>query len=419
LSAGAHRGRLLAAAAGLCALATAVGAQTLPMPAPLAERPRDTDPTARLLDPALPPPPPWEYALGAGLGWDSDVSFPAPDGEAQLTLVPQGGVARRFRGPHSELRATAAGRWNGSRDRAELRRYYADLSLDGRYSASSATSWTAGASYGVGYTDSARLLQEQGVLLPLVKARSSMGALGVSHKLGTRATLQAGGRFRQVDFDGSGLIDGTSVRGTMGIARQLSTRSTAEIGYALEDVTDQAGSFYVTHFASVQWARVVSLRSAVLLEAGASYTPDAIRAGLRDKGGFFGGISVDRQMTRSRLTLFVRREVTPAFGTGVSRQATRAGLNTTVALGRAWELRLSGTHVQPDRARVVETAAVPTDDASAAVGRRIGRRVEVSAEARYRRGATPPLPAVSAFQAGLFLTLLTPSGRAIAPGPDR
>jgi hypothetical protein len=80
-------------------------------------------------------------------------------------------------------------------------------------------------------------------------------------------------------------------------------------------------------------------------------------------------------------------------------------------MGRDWELRVLAGHVQPESPGA-ESAAASSDDAFVTLGRRLGRRLEVSGEARYRRrGATGALAAVEAFQAGLFLTLLTPHAR--------
>jgi hypothetical protein len=216
------------------------------------------------------------------------------------------------------------------------------------------------------------------------------------------------------------LIDGSSVRGSVGLERQIGNRSTAAIEYSLECVRpDLAGTSHLTHFGSLQWTRVLSQRSALLLEGGASDTPDAARAGLDRKATFFGGASFTRRVRRSSLTLFVRREVAPAFGTGVSRLELRGGLRASIPMGRDWELRMLASHVQPDDAVAAQGAGAMSDDAFAALGRRLGRRFELSGEARYRRrGATGSLPAIDAFRAGLFLTLLTPSGRALAPGPE-
>ena len=47
-------------------------------------------------------------------------------------------------------------------------------------------------------------------------------------------------------------------------------------------------------------------------------------------------------------------------------------------------------------------------------------RLELSGDVLYRRrGATQSLPAIESFQAGLFLTLLSPSVRASEPEPGR
>src|SRR6185436_10312379 len=148
---------------------------------------------------------------------------------------------------------------------------------------------------------------------------------------------------------------------------------------------------------------------------GGSVTPDAARAGLERKGHFFGGASLRRTVKRSSLTLFLRREVTPAFGLGVSRQELRTGLGTTIPFGRAWELRAAATHVLPQGGSV-ESASGASGDAFATLVRRLGRRLELSAEARYRRrGALGTVPMVESFQAGVFVTIPTASGAALVP----
>jgi putative beta-barrel porin BBP2 len=399
------RSPLPGAAMGLLVLTTRLAAQTLPMPASPQPVPEAVPETAR--------PRPWEYALGAGVGWDGNMDFLVPDGPSGLAVVPRGGLARIFSGPRAQLRASAAGSWTGHAGREERRRYDADLSLEGRYDPSPATQWRGSASYGLGYSDSSTILQQQGVSVPVVRTRSLAGALGLSRRTGARGSLRLDGRFYRTEFDSPGLIDGSSLRGTVGLERRLGSRSTAAVEYSLEHVRpDQEGSSHLTHFGSFQWTRVLSQRSVLLLEAGASYTPDAARAGLDSSQGFFGGASFTRQLRRSTLTLFVRREVAPAFGTSVSRLALRTGLQASVPMGRAWELRMLALHIEPESTRDAELADARSDDAFMAVSRRVGRRLEVSAEARYRRrGATEALPAVAAFRAGLFVTVLGPSGR--------
>lgn len=427
--------RGLVAAAGLLVLTTRLTAQTVPMP-PLPPEPApEPAPTPSPSGPQTGPPPPpeptlapararprpWEYALGAGVGWDSNIDFLVPNGPSGVAVVPRGGLARAFWGPRGQLRATAAGRWAGYPEQSELNRSYADFSLDGDYRSAPGTDWRANASYGFGYSDSSRILVDQGVLLPLVKTRSLTVELGLTQRTGARTALRIDARYYRTTFDSPGLIDGESARGTIGLERQLSPRSTAALRYAVEDVlSDQSGRSYLTHFGSLQWTRSLSLRSALLLEGGASYTPDAARAGLEQKESFFGGASFSRRVKRSSFTLFVRREVAPAFGIGTSRLELRVGLAATVPMGRDWETRITASHARPDTPPAAERVYAASDDAFLVIARRLGRRLELSGEARYRRrGAASTIPEIEGFQAGLFLTLLSPSGRAIAPGPGR
>jgi hypothetical protein len=157
----------------------------------------------------------------------------------------------------------------------------------------------------------------------------------------------------------------------------------------------------------------------LLLEAGASYTPNAAQAGLERQESFFGGASLSRRVKRSSVSAFVRREVAPAFGTGLSRLELRVGLDANIPMGRAWELRMLARHIQPETPEGAERVFASGGDAFAALGRRLGRRLEISAEGRYRRrGATSASPMIQAYQAGLFVTVLTPAGRSI-PTPGR
>ena len=127
------------------ALATPVAAQTRPMPAlppeaveaapdlGVPERPRD-----------------WEYALGLGAGWDSNIDFLVPDGPSGASLLPRGGLARIFSGPHGRLRAIAAGGWTGYPELRPLSRHYGEAGLDGHYRPSPTTYWHANVSRGFG-----------------------------------------------------------------------------------------------------------------------------------------------------------------------------------------------------------------------------------------------------------------------------
>jgi hypothetical protein len=425
--------RLAAAAAGLVLPTPRLTAQTLPVPvlppapSPQPEpspSPAGTQPVpARAEAPDAPTSTrarPWEYVLGLSVSWDGNIDFLGPDGPSGVAVVPRGGLTRVFSTPRGQWRATLAAGGIDYPDDSGPRRYYGDLGVDGGYRSSPSTEWRASASYGVGYSDSSRILLEQGVSLPIVKTRSLAGALGVSRKTGPRTSLRIDGRFYRTEFDSSSLVDGASARVTIGLERQLDTRDTATIGYSLEDVLSGQKSSYATHFASLQWTRLLSARSALLVEGGGSYTPDALRAALEQKGSFFGGASYTRQVRGSSVTLFLRREVTPAFGIGLSRVALRSGVRAGVPIGRAWQLRINTTHVRPDNPGGGGTVYASSDEAFAAVGRRLGRRFELTIDGRYRRrGATSAAPSISAFDAGLFLTLTSLSSGGIVLTPTR
>jgi hypothetical protein len=402
--------RALAGLAAALVLDARLLAQTLPVPALPADGALAAEPRR---------PPPWEYALGLGTGYDSNIDFLVPDGPRGALFLPRGALARVLASPRGRLRLTAAGGWTAYPQEGELGRYQAEGRIDGSWRSSPATTWRADARHGAGHTDSSPILLAQGVSLPVVRMRSTAAALGV-RKEGTATAFRADARYHRAAFDSGALIDGRSLRGTLALERALGSRNTGALEYALESVlSDAEGRSYRTHFASLQWTRLLSPRSALLVEAGASYTPDAARAGLERREGFFGGASFNRQVGRAGLTLFVRREVTPAFGLGVSRLETRAGLGTTAPVGRDWELQIMASHVRPDAVAGGRPYGV-TDDAFVSLGRRLGRRLEVSAEARYRRrGAARTLPEVQAVQASVFVTVLSPSGRALLPAAGR
>jgi hypothetical protein len=416
------RPRLLGSALGLLLFATRLTAQTMPVPSLPAPSP-ESEATAAPTRPGPSPyleafetpgrPQPWEYAVALGAGWNSNIDFDAARLRSGASVTPQGGLARVFSSSHGQLRAAASGRWTEYPDDKDLRGYYGDFGLEGHYALRRTSVW-GNASYGIGDSATSQILIEQGVALPRVKMRSQAGTLGLSRALGRWTSVRLDGRFYRTEFDSATFVDGESVRGGIGLERQLGARSTAGIGYSFEHTAAaRPGGTYLTHYASLQWTRTLSRRSGLLLEAGGSYTPDAARAELEHEAGFFGGASFTRQVRRSTVILFVRREVAPAFGLGISRLTLRSGLRLNVPLGRNWGFRLDASHVQPQASTASPRLDATSDDAYVVLSRRLGARLGLSNEVRYRRGgATSRYPMVDAFQAGLSLTVLSSSGRA-------
>ena len=415
--------RLLLVAAGLLPPAT-LGAQTLPVP----ELPAETAPEPETLPspgpgdaplpepvaPEPPRPPAWELELAAGLGWDSNINFQPANGPSDALLIPRVAATRVVRGRRSELRARASGYWTGYRDHEELRRFNADLGLEGSGQSSPRTRWHGGARYELGDTSTATILREQGVALPRVRTRTLTADLHLNHDVGRRGLLRVEGRFNAADFDSPALVDGRSTRVAVGLERQLGRSDAAAIDYALEHIlSDRPLGAYLTHFASFSWTRFVTRRAALLVQGGASATPEAAAAGLAHDASFFGGATFAGTIGRSSYTVFLRREVAPAFGTGQSQLDLRWGLRATIALGRHWAVDLETSHVRPDRAPAGSAAS---HDGFASVGRgsAAGWR---SPPSRATGAWTPPpgLLPIQEFEAGVFLTLRTPARRERVP----
>lgn len=380
------------------ATAVQLAAQTLPVPSlpPPVEEPEDR-------------PASWEYVLGAGISWDSNVEFLVPEGQSSGLVVPRGGITRRFSGPRGQLMASASAEWAGYLQKEIETRPYADIGSEGEIRLTTHTTLRGDVRYWVGYSDASPTLIEQGVPLPLLKTQSLNARLDLTQQLSGRSSLRIEGRFMRTDFDAEDAVDGSSQRATIAWERTLSERSTAGLAYAFERdaFPGGGGDAYSTHFGSLQWARLLSSRSAILLEVGASYTPDAQQAGLDRRESFFGGVTFRRQAGRASLTSYVRQEVTPAFGVGISRRETRGGLQADVPLGEYWTLSL-GVYLTQPWAPSESNAVVYSSysDGTAGIARRLGRWLVVSGEVRYRRrGETTSSPAVGSFQAGVFITL--------------
>ncbi len=410
---------------GATVLATAASAQTLSLPTLPPEPPPEVEtPTPGQEAPETHAAAPgtshdrWEYNLAVGAGYDSNIDFRVANGPSSWAVSPRGRLARVFTGEGGELRLGVIGSYHHYQQADAFNRYNAGVDLGGNYRSSLTTTWQAGAAYDLGYSDSSPILTDQGVLVPLVRTRTAAGYLGVSRTLGRQTSLRLHGRINRVEFDqqdalARGLVDGQSLRGTSALDRKLGEHDSASIEYSLgatlsrQTALDANGrSYYLTHFGSLQWNHVLSPRSALMLEGGASYTPENEEARLQRRVSFYGGVSYRHRLRHSDLTLFVRREVTPAFGLGVSRVQTRFGASAMFELGRDWTLQLRGTHIMFESS---DENAIPygtPDEASVRLSRRLGRHFSFSGEGRYRRrGAAGAIPAVDAYQVGLFLSL--------------
>lgn len=412
----------LVCAAALAA-ATLAPAQTrlvpeLPEPAPTPDpQAGDRDAAAVASFAAAPRISPWDYALGLGLGWESNVGLDTGQGPSDFTGRLRGRLAYAARTPKGEIRVAGDGTGFFYAEQNQFNRADGSLSLEGarRFSPATRGSLGIGASYG--HSDSTTVLIDQGLLLPLTRTISYSANVGLGHLLSPRTTIRGALRGYRVQFPDSDVYqDGSSLRLSLGLDRRIdaedtiSLESSAERARSIGGGTDTDSSVFWTYYLSSQWTHAFSSRTATTLEAGASYTPEGETAGLGRTWSFYGGAGISRSVRRTRWTAFYRREVLPAFGLGGLRSADRVGLSVNAPLGRSWDATLGGSYSR-EAASSSSDQRLGASDAYATIGARLSRRLRLSAEGRYlRRSAYGPYLDTDAIRVGVFLTLVPPNG---------
>ena len=379
---------------GLAALLGAgrLHAQTLPLPV-IPQAPGGAVPAA----PAGPEQY-WDYDLELGAGYDSNADF-VPEGAGAVLVRPRGEVARVFRGPRGRFRLGAGSRASVYASEDYENRVDANVFLGGSRELSPNVTLALDAAGELGYTDGNRLLGDQGVLLPLARTRTLVGQASVDWRAGARNSLRVEGRAHHVAFDDPVFVDSSSQRGALTLGRRVNDRASVSVQYSIE--REWSGSSFLTHFGSLQWDQLMSMRSGLLLEGGASYTDQAATSGLASTWNFYGGASFSREVGRSRIVLFARREVTPVFGIGGLRLSDRFGLRADVPLGRAWQLGMAGSHIIHSAPESDGSERTSSDEATATLERRLGRQFFLGLAAQYRRrGPVGSTPETDGFQGG-------------------
>jgi hypothetical protein len=373
-------------------------------------------------------PPQWQYDLGVGAGYDSNINYRVAEGPSSWGFTPRASLTRTFTGQRGDFALSASGRYLGYLDQKDLNRYYANVGLAGTHRPSLSTTWRVAATYGYGYSDASPILTDQGVLLPVVQTQHGTGSLGWSRTLGLRTSMHIDARYYYTHFDKQDaaalrLVDGQSLRGTLGFDHGVGLGDMLGVVYSLETVRSRSTQiaptnehpYYQTHYGTLQWNHVLSRKSAFMLDAGASYTPESAQAGLARRFHYYGGAGYSVDTRRSSFSAVARREVTPAFGLGVSRVVNRFGLKGSFSLGRAWKLQLNGTYVLPENPEGTLNNYGTRTDAFVGLARQLGQHFDISGEARYRhREGTAGFPDIDGYQAGLFLSFFGPRG---AGGP--
>ena len=355
----------------------------------------------------------WGYTFGLGAGYDSNPAL-TPEGPGDVLTTPLGELARIFPGTKGQLRIRGAGRAFLYQDQRAWSRVDADLSAEGTRALSRTAIWNVNGSAAINHTDSNRMLDQQGVALRLSRTNIVQGSTDIAWKTGTR-TVRIGGRVFYTDFVDPVLVDSTSARVFLSLGRQVSGRSTLYARYDFE--TSWLGTVYSSHFGSLQLNRVLSSRSAMLLDGGASYSDVLTTSGLARTWNPYGGASFSRRVGLSSVAAYARSEVVPAFGVGGLWQVYRFGLQVSVPVGRAW-LDIDGSYAKRSASgsdpEVNALGEESVDEASLALHKRVGRRSVVALQARYRRfDRAAAEPSVNVVQGALVLLLSNPGAGGI------
>jgi hypothetical protein len=379
--------------------------QPLPAPSPPATQPPGALPLPAPV-PAPSPPAPWDFELGMGGVWESNVEFVADRTEDWL-FVPRLHLSRLLWRPRAETRIAVDSAGFVYQEQKNLNRVDAAVGLEGTYELSRHVKWLIGGSYTYGHADTSSVLGEQGVLLPLTRADTITGSTGLAWQTGVRTTFSLGARYYGVQFEDPAYVDGQSLRASADLSRRMGPRDSLALVYAFERTDDQVKRD--THYGSLQYTTTIGRASGLLLEGGLSYTRDATDVELQDPWNYFGGVSVNHSLGRSNLAAFYRYEVLPAFGLGGVRAGHRVGLNATLPFGRFVELGLQGGYFD-EKARG-EVQPYRSTDAGATLGFRLAPVVLLSLQGDYRRqrttGSSPS--DVEDVRAGVFLSIVSRS----------
>ena len=206
-----------------------------------------------------------------------------PEGSGDVLLTPRGELARVFRSPRGQFRVGASSRAFVYAAEENPSRVDGRASLVGSRALTPSVTLAGDLSAGLEHTDSSKLLDAQGVLLPPSRARTLGGSARVDWQLGARSSVRVDGRVYTSDFEDPRLVDSSSERGSLDVTRRMSERGSLHVAYAIEHARLETS--YWTHFGSLQWDQVLSARSALLIEGGSSYTDGAEASRTRQSRG--------------------------------------------------------------------------------------------------------------------------------------
>jgi hypothetical protein len=360
--------------------------------------------------------PGWVYSLGLGAGWESNVGLTPGAAQSDFGGVFNGGLTRSIKNSRGDVGFSARALGYVYNEQTQHNSLNGDVRLHGQQRLARTTTGSLDLSLSSDQSYNSSILIDQGVLLPATRVLTYSGSAELVVRASERTTLRGGVMADRSAFpDSVGLQASTRLRMSADLNRRMGQRDSlalvysAELADAAQPTLDStpAPSLWSQYF-STQWSHKLSSRSAFLLEAGASYTPQGIEAGLQRQWSFFGGASLDTRVRRATFTAYYRREVIPVFGVGGLRLADRVGLNAFAPFGQRWVVTFGGAYSGGGQ-QDLDAERQSTTDAFANAAFRMSRRLWLSANGRYlRQSAIGAFPALEDGRAALLLVLATP-----------
>ncbi len=282
---------------------------------PVAARAQSVDPPAG--EQAVPSvasvDPRWSFSLRAQESWDTNPVFREADGQDSFVGDVGATLAYRRQGQRGELKlfADGSGRRYEALDGEQSFNYGAGL--EGRYRISPRATASAIGRLGMDYVRYSRQLTDDGLLLPLTRARTATAGGALELGLARATSLTTDVRYESARFDSDELVDGSQLRATATVGHAISSDDTLRFSYSfLNDFLP--GEARQTHTLYAGWNGALSRR----VSAGAALGAN-LGSGAAQGATLYGAANVSSRYQGGTVDLRYTRSVGQAFGYGRQR----------------------------------------------------------------------------------------------------
>jgi hypothetical protein len=257
--------------------------------------------------------PRWSFSMRAQQSWDSNPIFVTADGEDSFAGDVGATLAYQKRGERGDLKFFADGSGRRYQSLGGEQSFNYGAGLEGRYRMTPRATVSATGRIGMDYTRLSRQLTDDGLLLPLARARTATAAGTFDLGLARATSLANEVRYESARFESDEFADGSQLRATSALRHAVSADDTLSLSYSflndfLPDATLQ------THTISAGWNGALARR----VSASASLGVNVVRSNTWENT-LYGAASISSRHERGSLDLRYERSVGQAFGYGRHR----------------------------------------------------------------------------------------------------